>query len=282
MPLDTTTLNLQALETSAGYQGAYRFSDAGLHRVADGAFAEDSVATRAMALWRALGPLTQANTMLLRCDDQITIVSQSGGLVVRARNTCNMGLVRQLLKAQPAVTLRNIAECPLPKFTGTRAALWAIAARLGRVEASRVFEMMVGQYEYVLSVHKSGFSIIDEAGGTERFTRKVDEAVEGGFDIEYTLGAGTSGEESSKHVLADLFGDSAQNAWVFEATGWPIQAPKTTSFAQLELGARMMGAFKPLKADQISIDLMDRDGRISLRGHSTPEGMRFTLLPEGC
>ena len=279
MPLDTSTLNLQALEMSSGFLAAYQFSADGLSPISENADENDDQAQRAWARWQTLSSLTHADMMMLRRDGEVSIASQRGGLIVTARNVINIGILRKIVKSLPSAKLSHDCSLTAPGFDGGKGALWAIAGRIGRVEVARTFEMMIGQFEYVLHANKTGFAIVDDDGGADRFVAKIHEAVEAAFDIEYTLGDKSTGSESSHHTLAELFGTSEDATWQYDATGWPIAVPPHAHFADIELGSKLSQALNIDPSEKTSVDLLDDSGKIILSGRTENGEVVFKQIP---
>ncbi len=260
MPLDTTQLDLTRLEATRGFQGAYAYGNEGLVPILENANANQSLAEAGYELWKSGQSFDNADILIARFPNNQAVVTRRAGLVILAEKSFNAGILRQSIKDKPDQPLDTSIEVATDSWSAAQKTTWALAQRFGRIEAARVFEMMLGDYEYVLEVDRNGFAIVDEDGGVERFLEKVAAASKTGNSVEYTLGAPRKRDRRSQHSVPELFGLSADDSWELEENGWPLKVPADVSFDQIKQLASLM-TIAARKESLERIDILDGAGR---------------------
>ena len=274
MPLDRTTMDLAALEAAPGFLAAFRYEPGGVQHLAGQNEDANVTAEKAYDVWRVVSAQVDADLLLLKAGSKQIIVSRKGGLIVTARSSINIGLLRQAFKSFPVI---DCVESPRPAcFSGDKGALWSIVQRLARVEAPRTFEIMLGSFEYVLQADNSGFTIFDEDGGADRFVAKTKEAVEAELALEYTFGETPTGTVSSRHKALELLGVEEADTWRFDRNGWPLAVTSDAAPERVFDTAALIQSLE-LDADTpVQVDVLDGAGRFVIRGRSDASDIVIT------
>ena len=230
MPLDSRDLDLTSVFEASKAEACSQFAADGRLLAQCGASGLSEQAQKSFETWRALCAFDDASFVVLSGKDRVSVVSAKGGLVFESRKPLNVGLLRLLTRAMSPVALNWTSTIDHSGFKPEQALRWALATRLGRVEAPRLVEMMAGEQEYVLQADKDGFDIIDQNGGVERLIEKLAFAVQNNERVEYTLGDYAGIKGSSRHHVNALL--AAEGDGRFAANGWPEALPHTGPYEQ--------------------------------------------------
>lgn len=264
MPLDTTQSLMSRLEVTRGYVTAFSFASEKLEALGDNASDYETMAQAAFDAWSCVASLPASDLMLVRFARNQAMVSRRGGVVVIGQKELNAGIMRQAFKNLPAMELAKRAEVSTEGWSPVQHMTWALAERFGRVEAPRVFEMMLGSYEYVVEVEKNRFAIVDEDGGAERLLAKIAEAAKAEHAVEFTLGEVRPRDRRSEHPVSAFFGRAADNAWAFDQNGWPEAVPQGTAFEDIKVATALSRSVAGCKGDFERVDVLDQAGQRKL------------------
>lgn len=269
MPLDTTQLDVARLESIPGFQSAFTFSSGGLLPLTE-TDAQSDLAEDALALWAAAQAIEGADLLIVRFAAKQAIVSKRAGLVSIGEKSFNAGFLRQVVKGKPAQDLADVDALSDSQWSAAQKMIWALAHRFGRVEAPRVFEMMLGDYEYVIEIDKNGFAIVDEDGGATRFVEKISMAAAAGNSVEYTMGSPRQRDRRSVHTISEIFGHSETGTWTHDAGGWPLGVPAQAPFDAIR-SATWLATSIATRANAVErLDVLSEAGQriISSSNHS--------------
>lgn len=260
MPLDTTKHDVSLLETTRGFRAAFGLTAKGPVPLSEEWADDVDTAKPVASVWRAIAALKGADSMLLRTGQDVCVASRRAGLIILGDKSLNPGMLRHKIKTMQKSRFTARLTLDQSGWTPEQKAVWAIAARLGRVEAPRVFEMMIGQFEYVLRVRKNSFAIVDDAGGAETLHARIVEAVGSEDAIEYTLGEDPAQANSSEHHIGALFGPG--DCWRFASNGFPICVPQQAGFEDIETATAAVTSIATYSDDaSLRADVLNKDGR---------------------
>jgi hypothetical protein len=190
----------------------------------------------AVALWAAARQVPGAVSMVLRSAERVW--AAAGAVLVEGKPGLNVGLLMPSLRTVPAVPAGagGVAAKPVGDLRRT---LWALAERIERVEADRIFLLEAGK-THRLHVGRDGFSI---AGGTSvaAMLADVQARVEGGGKVRYSLGPEETAAGPVLYSVASLFGaDPAARALRLSDDGWPMQVPETARLGVIGLAMTLV------------------------------------------
>lgn len=262
MPLDNSRQVEARLEATKGFRSAYTHKDNTLSPLT-GLGEEVSQAEAVYAVWMASASFPAADFLMLRFDDVVAVASKRAGLVILGEKTLNAGMLRLALKDLPVVPVPDMATAQSAGWSAEQRTIWALAERFGRVEAPRTFELVVGDYEYVLEVRPNAFAIVDEDGGVARFLEKVSLAAQNEAAVEYTLGEPKERNEHSNHNIVELFGESETGGWAFE-NDWPVSVPAGASFSDIRLATALQKAVSAVSDNAVRAEILDASGQTFL------------------
>lgn len=200
--------------------------------------ADKSVRRRAkssFAMWQALNVFQDAGLMILKSKDRFAIVQRLGGVIVEAKRPVNVGLLRTMLASSRVVDVDAAFSIAMDRFADEERVAFALAERLDRVEATRRFELMAGEDEYILQADAKGFVIIDQDGGADRLREKLSGAIAQQNRVEFTFGEPKEADASSHHKVAEVLAPRIADAQAtFRSDGWPVSLPEDLDFQQVQ------------------------------------------------
>ncbi len=261
MPLDASGQSLERLAVTPGVRAVYSFESGALSAVQDGDAEDRALAEKILVLWSVASRFVGADFLMLRLAEAQAVASARAGLIVLGEKNLNAGLLRQQIKSFAPVSCPDVTLPQVQGWNAGQKAIWALAERLGRIEAPRTFELMLGDYEYVIEADREGFSIIDETGGAQSFVDRVHQAVTEKQSIEFTFGEPRKTEAASRHGIAELFGASKDAHWRLGPDGWPAAVPTGSGWAAVRDASWIGRALDHVDSDRVRADLLDDAGR---------------------
>lgn len=260
MPLDTTRQELEQLEQIRGVKATFLVTPEGLDTLIWGTQSYADLAVSALQVWHATSSMPDADLLMLRYGTTQVVVTPRPGLVIIGDRTLNAGILRQHLKKFPKEHMADSVELGRDTWSKSQVATWSFAERLGRIEAPRTFEVMIGEFEYVIEASRESLGIVEEDGGFDRLREKIALANEAGHAIEYTLGEPKTRNIRSRHRLAELFGQSDDDSWKI-VSGWPASVPADATFFDIKTATAFGHALSAVCDTDLRADLLSEDGQ---------------------
>lgn len=264
MPLDMIRQVETKLEGISGLESVFAFEEEALSHVMGDELAIIEIET-AFAVWRAVAG-SGFDAMALHAGGKTAVATAHGGLIALGASTLDVSAVQSALADLHCHAVPHQSPERLFQHSPGQEALLALAERLGRVEAARVFELLIGDTEYVLDVRRDGFGIVAEEGGAHRLRDQIFAAAEAGAAMEYTLGTEITREVVSRHELAALFGESEDGRWSFTGD-WPVAVPAGASFADIIQAMDTQAALLAVGDMAVCAEFFDIEGRKVLTAH---------------
>lgn len=223
--------------------GAYRLDDSDLDpedRTASG-----GPPALVAALWGAVQRTGTAEIMVLHHANRCWVAA--GRLLMEGQKGLNIGFLMPTLRGE----IGEVIATPLPDHVPgevDRKVIWALATRMARVEAERVYHLDTGDVTPIL-VSQAGFAL-PGARVPQEIRSAVASAVQAGRAIRYSLGAATDADWGPVNPVAALFSDSLEGAEIRISDDlWPQSVPGTASLADVRLALCLVKALAPLDAD---------------------------------
>lgn len=263
MPLDTSRQDLERLSTLRGFKSSFIIESNGLSPLAGDTDGYFDLATDALDAWYAISTLKDADILILRFEDRLAVVTPRAGLVIFGDKTLNAGILRQIVKKLPKESLSEPISLKKDSWTKAQLSTWALAERLGRVEAARTFELMIGEFAYVIEANRDSIGIVEEDGGMDRLLDQIALANKNGHAIEYTLGEPKKRDVRSTHHISELFGQSDDETWKINRD-WPVGVPSSASFSNIKTATAFCNALSVLSSASLRADLLDEAGQTFL------------------
>lgn len=224
--------------------GTYRLDHADLDLKARETSESDTAALVAN-VWATVRRIDAARIMVLHHRDRSWVAA--GSLLVEGQKGLNIGFLMPTLRAE----LSEDPAGPLPDHQPTgdhHRALWALAARMARVEADRLYLLDAGD-TVPIRVTRDGFALPADLA-PETIRTAIAAAAEAGRTIRYSLGAPGKTAWGPVHPVAALLADDLLGSEIrINGEGWPQALPASAGFGDVQLAMTLADALNQLDQD---------------------------------
>jgi hypothetical protein len=223
---------------------SYRLEDADLYPE-NRATASGGTPALVAALWGAVRRTGTSQIMVLHHRNRSWVAA--GHLLIEGSKGLNIGFLMPALRAE----LGETGPAALPDYRpdeAYRKVIWALAARMSRVEAERVYLLDTGDLTPIL-VSRDGFALTSDLA-PDGVRAAVASATQAGHAIRYSLGDAGPATWGPVHPVAALFGDDLDGSEIrISSDLWPQSVPATASLADVQLALTLVEALMALEPD---------------------------------
>lgn len=239
---------MYAVEIPAVDYGAfhctYRLDNADLNPKTRTAAAGETAALVAN-VWATVRRIDAAQIMVLHHRDRTWVAA--GSLLIEGQKGLNIGFLMPTLRGE----LDEADAGPLPDhkpLADHHRVLWAIATRMARVEAERLYLLDAGE-TLPIRVTRDGFALPADLA-PDVLRSAVVSAAQSGRAIRYSLGASGKTSWGPVHPIAALFADDLAGAEIrVDSDGWPLALPGSASLVEVQLALTLVDVLSPLSQD---------------------------------
>lgn len=171
----------------------------------------------------------------------------AGSLLIEGQKGLNIGFLMPTLRGEISET----AAGPLPDYlpgADVQKVIWALATRMSRVEAERVYLLDAGDALPIL-VRRDGFALPADIAPVA-IRSAISTAARAGRAIRYSLAELKDPAWGPLHPVAALLADDLSASEIRIGTDhWPRALPGDASLAEVQLALTLASALAALDAD---------------------------------
>ena len=226
------------------FKGTYRLDETDLNATAGIGGLEANVAR----LWAVARRIEAARIMVLHQRDRAWVAA--GSLLIDGQKGLNIGFLMPTLRGELAEADARPLPDDLPDYLPSgdaHRAIWALATRMSRVEAERVYLLDTGDRLPIL-VRRDGFALPPDMS-PDAVRLAVSEAAQAGRPIRYSLTKAKGSAWGQVHPIAALLSDDLSGADIrIGEDRWPLTVPGSASFADVQLALTLVEVLGALDA----------------------------------
>ncbi|SFI25730.1 hypothetical protein [Jannaschia pohangensis] len=233
-------------------------------------------AAETLALWTAAQGLGKASIMMLKSDGRVHLAAATGGLIVEAQDTLNIGLMRASSKTLAPARPDHRTSFKLPSDDRFRRAFWAVVSRLHASVLPRTFAFELAQAQGTISVADGSLRFDGDFTDPATFVAALRKACTGKKAVRYTLADDDGPQDAPPFTLSDLLAqvtdESGSGEFVFDADGWPLASAAGSDFATVQALSAIAAGLLGRNRETSSISVLSDSNSVILTGTTSSEG----------